>query len=254
MAYGLKACSCHPLIQNFFSFFSYYRSNITTCWSAHCFARCALFTFISTEYAGIWRLFLKKRCKLTWHVYHRHWLCCICTFFSFAHVFIYHHTMQRTAVKIMWTQGPNILKSCWRPHNFKTKGPNGPWKTFNTRLAYFNSCVRGLLIWYLLEAKALICRGNKTYLDQVPSLWRNKSVQLNTATLGELIKIHLIALSCLKKILGKLDGIYFCDYILCKLNHWKTFNRKPSLVTIFLRDLEILCPQRDSKTSRHTDK
>ena len=36
--------------------------------------------------------------------------------------------------------------------------------------------------------------GNETDLDQVPSLWRNKAVELNIATPGELVMIHLIAL------------------------------------------------------------
>ena len=30
-------------------------------------------------------------------------------------------------------------------------------------------------------------------LDQVPTLWRNKAVELNIAIPGELVKIHLIA-------------------------------------------------------------
>ena len=30
-------------------------------------------------------------------------------------------------------------------------------------------------------------------LDQVPSLWRNKAVELHIANSGELVKIHLIA-------------------------------------------------------------
>ena len=36
---------------------------------------------------------------------------------------------------------------------------------------------------------------NEMHFDQVPSLWRKKPVQLNIATLGQLVTTHLIALA-----------------------------------------------------------
>ena len=43
---------------------------------------------------------------------------------------------------------------------------------------------------YLFLGVGQICNGNEMDLDQVPSLWRNKAVELNIATLRELVKIH----------------------------------------------------------------
>ena len=49
---------------------------------------------------------------------------------------------------------------------------------------------------YGLEVVSAGEDGKEMDLDQVPSLWRNKHVELNIAVPEELVKIHLIARGC----------------------------------------------------------
>ena len=52
-----------------------------------------------------------------------------------------------------------------------------------------------LLPGLLIKHHVKCWQRNKMYLEPIPSLWQNKPVELNIATPGKLVKIHLIALT-----------------------------------------------------------